>query len=296
MAFQAGAIVGEMRLDVKPFRAAIEEASRSVERLRREMERARVEQRFAQALAATQNLTRSLRIVSAAADLARGTGMDLQTAVLLIARASEFGTVRLRSLGLRLRDNATDLEILEEIERRFAGSSQAHMATAAGAVDEYRNAVAELKQKIGDELLPVLTQNARSLTETAEGVERNIDAFRRWREEIPLWRRAIGLGFLDLLRMLREAETNTDRVRRTLRQMVAGGQRDLMEQVNKPLTTMPFVEMTPDLFAEWDRQLKAAAKSASQVNEALQRALQTHELVNLRTGRGSEEQITDLHC
>jgi hypothetical protein len=122
------------------------------------------------------NLTRSTGSVekategmALAADIARGRNVSLEMSAKGVERVMLGQEGGLSRLGVRLGKNADATDVLRAAGEKYAGASERHGKTAAGAQDRVRVAVENLQEAIGQKLLPQLTP---MINRFATGVEK----------------------------------------------------------------------------------------------------------------------------
>lgn len=120
-----------------------------------------------QALLTTYGLVgnRLKETTKAALDLSAGLGIDLRTATMILGKAAAGETGTLARYGIKISDTIPAGEKLEavlgQINQRFGGSAQAQLETMAGKMENFKNRVNDLQEKIGAQLVPVLEAWAR---------------------------------------------------------------------------------------------------------------------------------------
>jgi hypothetical protein len=100
-----------------------------------------------------------------AMDLATGTGMDLEQASKLLGRVNSENINVFKRYGIVLADNATEMDVLREVQARFGGQAEAVAKTAAGQWQIFQNQMANLQEDIGSALIPIMTQLGARLIE-----------------------------------------------------------------------------------------------------------------------------------
>lgn len=115
----------------------------------------------------TNDYTLALELNRAAMDLARNKGIDLATATDVVQKAITGGAGVLKSYGIELEETAGAAEILEALQKRVAGSAEEFAGTPAGSVAMYRETWGNLKQEVGDRVVPAFGNLAVALTTTA---------------------------------------------------------------------------------------------------------------------------------
>lgn len=119
----------------------------------------------------------AVRRQAIAMDVARGTGIDLQTASRLLGKINEETTNTFSRYGIVIEKGATETQALAEIQRRFAGQSQTFATTAAGKWEIFNNQLDNMKETIGAALLPLATQLGAALSEFLVEHEDDIERF-----------------------------------------------------------------------------------------------------------------------
>lgn len=115
------------------------------------------------------------KALKAATDLASGLGVDLRTATLLVAKASEENVAALKKAGVTLDETRVAGEgmeyILGKIEERFGGQAQGELDTYSGKMKKLANDWDNVKEAVGGSLLqdPLVEASLRALTQGAEG-------------------------------------------------------------------------------------------------------------------------------
>lgn len=109
---------------------------------------------------ATQDVTKAQELLGLALDISAGTGKDLQTVSIALAKAQTGNIGALTRLGIPLDATAVkskDLAaIYEDLAGRFAGASDAAANSASGGMKKLQIALDETYEKVGNALIPVL--------------------------------------------------------------------------------------------------------------------------------------------
>lgn len=105
----------------------------------------------------TGDVNRALTLNALAADVARARNIELEQAAQLVLKASLGQAGALRRVGIQAKAGATGLQLIDSLQRKFAGSAEAYGKTAVGAQDRFRVAVQNTQEAIGSALLPALT-------------------------------------------------------------------------------------------------------------------------------------------
>jgi hypothetical protein len=138
------------------------------------------------------NYDDALKLLPAALDISAARGIDLATASNMVARASEGSGMMLKKYLPNLKDNATQMEILTEVNKVYGGSAEAMGKSAGSAMTSIKNSISALMESIGKGFLPLLTNVSKIVSDT-------IDKFRKWSDENPTLTKvianlALGLG------------------------------------------------------------------------------------------------------
>jgi hypothetical protein len=146
------------------YRQHIEDVSKATSRLSG-FDDERLLATFSTLVRRTNNVNEALRLNALAANVARGRNIELEQASQLVLKASIGNIGALRRLGINIDKNASSLQALDLLQRKYAGSAAAYGRTAAGAQDRFRVAIENLQEAIGKELLPSLTKYLNKGTE-----------------------------------------------------------------------------------------------------------------------------------
>jgi hypothetical protein len=110
---------------------------------------------------ATGDLKQSQDLLKLALDISAGSGRDLESVTIGLARASQGQFTALTRLGVPLDQNAVKTKNFEAVTRQladtFEGAAAASADSAQGRFRAFRIAVDELQEQFGSYLLPVLT-------------------------------------------------------------------------------------------------------------------------------------------
>lgn len=120
----------------------------------------------------TQDYNAALKGTEITADMAAATGMDLETSALLVGRAYNGNVTALTRYGIELKEGAKGMEVLEALEKRFAGASAARLGTLEGKVGALKNAWGDLGEALGDNVSPLFKGIVDYLKSAVEWWER----------------------------------------------------------------------------------------------------------------------------
>jgi len=112
---------------------------------------------FSSLVRATGDVNRALKLNALAADVSRGSNMDLEAATKLVIKANAGMTGAVRRVLPFLDKNATATQLIAALQQKYAGAAEAYGQTAAGAQDRFRVAVQNLQEAIGSGLLPTIS-------------------------------------------------------------------------------------------------------------------------------------------
>jgi hypothetical protein len=121
---------------------------------------------------ATGDVTKAQSLMNLALDISAGTGKDLQTVSLALAKAQGGNVGALTRLGVSLDANAVKTKDFDAITRElgytFQGAADAAANSAEGGFKKLQIAVDELYETVGGKLAPVLGDYATAASKIAE--------------------------------------------------------------------------------------------------------------------------------
>jgi len=118
----------------------------------------------------TNDLAEAQKLSALAMDLARAKNIDLASATGLVNKVLSGQGGVLKQFGIELKETATPLEALGELQTLVGGQSKAFAATTAGSMETLKVTFGNLQETIGDALLPVLTEFVNKVTPIIEKV------------------------------------------------------------------------------------------------------------------------------
>lgn len=164
---------------------------------------------FTNLVRVTKDVNRALELNGVAADVARGKNVSLEQATMIVTKASLGQLGALKRMGVEippvtaavdaLKDSkakytqaelaaakaadatATRQQAVQQLQRQFAGQAEAYGKTAAGAQDRLRVASENLRESIGEALLPTVEKVANGVSgwlgkaENLEKVQRGVN-------------------------------------------------------------------------------------------------------------------------
>jgi len=122
---------------------------------------------------ATGDVGKAQQLTNLALDIAAGTGRDLETVSLTLAKAYNGNIGALTKLGIPLDENikkTKDFNVVQdELVRLFGGAAKANTETYAGQLAIVTERVGELKESIGVALLPTMKVLLEEVNKVAKG-------------------------------------------------------------------------------------------------------------------------------
>ena len=129
----------------------------------------------------TGDVNEALRLNAIAVDVARGRNISLEASSALVTRASLGMAGALRRVGIEAEAGATSAQLLDLLQRKYAGSAKAYGDTAVGAQERFAVALENTQEIIGTALLPELTRLLNKATDwlnnskNQERIQRDVD-------------------------------------------------------------------------------------------------------------------------
>ena len=120
---------------------------------------------FARLTLATKDTKKSQELLAVSADLARSKGIPLEQSTQAMIMAMQGSTKVLKQMGIELDDNATKEQVLAAIKAQTAGQAEQYSQTAQGANEALAVTMDNIKESLGDRLLPMITQIAIKFSE-----------------------------------------------------------------------------------------------------------------------------------
>lgn len=146
--------------------------------------------------AATGDYDEAQRRSRIAMDFSRGAGIDLATASKLLGKVTDENVTALARYGIKVEEGADATVLLEEVQRRFAGQSEAFADSAAGKWAQFGNQLDNLKESIGKALLPVATALGGVLVDITTAAIPKIEALTKKLVELVTPAVTEGIGIL----------------------------------------------------------------------------------------------------
>jgi hypothetical protein len=118
----------------------------------------------------TKDVSEALQLNNLAMDLARAKHIDLQQAASLVGLAYEGQGRALKQFGINIKDTATPMEALKELQQQVGGQAKEFTTTLSGQMDVMKAKQEELTVTIGNQLLPILTQLTEKVSDIIQKV------------------------------------------------------------------------------------------------------------------------------
>ena len=112
----------------------------------------------------TGDVNQAIYLNQTAMDLARAKNLDLATATNAVNLTLSGNGKMLKAYGIDLKESATPLEALGQLHDLVKGQATAFADTYKGKMEITKQALSELKETIGDKLLPILGRLADAFT------------------------------------------------------------------------------------------------------------------------------------
>jgi hypothetical protein len=105
----------------------------------------------------TGDAGQAIDLLSLSMDVARGRGIDLETAANAVGKAAAGNVSALQRMGVVVGEGATASEALALAQQQFAGQADAYAQTTQGAFDRAATAIGNVTEAIGEHLGPAQT-------------------------------------------------------------------------------------------------------------------------------------------
>lgn len=109
---------------------------------------------IAQLATATGSVSKAMELQSVVQDIARGRNISLAAATDIAQKAALGNYGALKKLGIVIDETMTPTQALGELQKRYAGQSEAYGRTTAAAVDRVKDSISEWKDSLGAALGP----------------------------------------------------------------------------------------------------------------------------------------------
>lgn len=233
---------------------------------------------------ATGDVTQAQKLLKLGLDISAGSGRELSSVTTALSRAATGNFTALTRLGIPLDQNAVkakDLDgVIGSLATSFAGAATKNAQTFEGQVTTLKIALGELEEKVGKQLIPILSDYAEvllHLTTDTKGAESStkkwFDRFVTGLKEVAQNTPALGpairaIGFVndkvrDQADALRQNNQVTSRVTKNLKDLT-------VVEIEKTKTTNASTTATDKATAAAKKQADALAKTQAAAEKAAQ--------------------------
>ena len=144
---------------------------------------------------ATGDVTQAQKLLKIGLDVSAGSGRDLESVTTALSRAALGNFTALKKMGIPLDQNAVkakDLDgVLGGLAQSFAGAATKSAQTFEGQITTLKIALNELKETVGNQVIPVLGNYTTVLVDLATKGQSVDKSTKTWIDRI-----ATGIGFL----------------------------------------------------------------------------------------------------
>lgn len=123
----------------------------------------------------TGSVTQAIKLNTLAMDLARAKSIDLGSATNLVNLALSGGGRALLQYGIIIKDTASPLEALAELQKKVGGQAEAASKTFAIQMEALNIQITNVKESIGNALIPVVTDLLTKIMPVVETVMKWVD-------------------------------------------------------------------------------------------------------------------------
>lgn len=134
-------------------------------------------QSISKLLLVTKDYDQARALTNLSMDLARNKNIGLEEATKAITMVTQGNTKALKEYGIELGDTATTADILNEAQKKLKNSATDFATSAAGQAEVLRQEYGNLKQEIGDELMPEVVEFFNLIKENKAVILAFADAF-----------------------------------------------------------------------------------------------------------------------
>lgn len=203
-------------------------------------------------LLVTKDYDQARALANLSMDLARAKNIDLTEATKAITMVTQGNTKALKEFGIEMGDNATTADILKEAQTKLAGATTNYAKTAGGQLASVTQEWANMKQEIGDQLMPTVIEFMNIVKENKATIVALADGFIFLGKAVGFVAKGVvGFGKIFATGISQAAETGTKHLSN-----IAWG-------LNKiGLVSDEAVKKTDTLALSWQETTKAAAEDA----------------------------------
>lgn len=112
----------------------------------------------------TGDVTEAIKLNTLAMDLSRNKHVDMNTAVNMVNMALSGQGRALLAYGIQLKEAATPLEALKQLQDLTKGSAEAFASTYEGKMQAFHESFTNFKEMVGEKIIPILTKFLDALT------------------------------------------------------------------------------------------------------------------------------------
>lgn len=116
----------------------------------------------------TGDVTQAIKLNTLAMDLSRNKHVDMNTAVNMVNMALSGQGRALLAYGIQLKDAATPLEALKQLQDLTKGSAEAFANTYEGKMQAFHESFTNFKEMVGEKIIPIITKFLDALTPLLE--------------------------------------------------------------------------------------------------------------------------------
>lgn len=167
---------------------------------------------------ATGNVGDAQKALGDALDLSKAAHIPLTAATKALANGYAGNTAALRKYGIEVDKGAKGVKILADVQGKVKGAAQAATQGAAGQYQKLQVNLANMREEVGEKLLPVLTQFASKITtqvlpKAEEFAKQFIDGFGKtvsWVKQNSGWVEPLAAGILGIIAAYKIWKTTTE--------------------------------------------------------------------------------------
>lgn len=125
---------------------------------------------------ATNSHEEALKRQKVAMDFARGANIPLSQAMKLVGKVNEENVDTFKRLGIEMDKNATEAEVMANLQKRFGGQAEQYAKSTEGQFKQAQIAFAEMKESLGGALLPIISKVGIALAENLPQIQEKLSA------------------------------------------------------------------------------------------------------------------------
>lgn len=139
----------------------------------------------------TGDVTKAQKLFGVVMDLSRAKSIDLSTATVLVNQVLSGNGRILKQYGIDLKESATPLEALGELQMKVKGQAEAFANTYEGRMQVLNVQFQNMKESVGDALIPILTKLLEKITPVVEKVLEWVQKNPELTQKIIVWGAAL---------------------------------------------------------------------------------------------------------